>query len=492
MKPTLATVDVTTITEKPALSGDRGLVPKLAGPFRMITSRRTKDSGESNPKPERQTKAIAKTISAFNLAAYLGLGRRSSIANLLPSSCPLRYMDAASRKAREAQRRSEAIDLQIRRDSRLRKSTAQLLLFSCGFSNHDEAKRLILDNMASCSTPNFENTVLPKLADPQAASVRRVALDMAAQMISHVMSHFYGMDPDENGAVYSPERHDWHYPKWASLHRSAEKVQALIKDKDLPFRQVAQAVEELWVTEAWQDECYGRAGRPKAFDDKVLDIINRASESNYIPTSSDIRFAAYCHGGFNGDTFQVATSKFVEVVDLNNMWRRLPMHSKKRMSSVYFSDATSILIPVDLASYTHQCPASGDNNLARTIYSAHGFFQRTSFPHASIAILLWNVAAFKNKLKTWPLEKYFPDYKPNPNVDPEQAALDFIMDMVHGGGKQAEPVTTKQVYVHVGEPDERRTFDFITAYLKESLLDRQLSEMGLRRRSGQGTWYPNA
>ncbi|KAK3989371.1 hypothetical protein QBC44DRAFT_370111 [Cladorrhinum sp. PSN332] len=464
-----------TVSEKIGSRSDQGLVNS---PSQLICQR-TKEANASS--------LLFRTISALNPAACLGLARRTVTK---PDGARFRYVNAAAKKAREARKRSEAIDLQIRQECKLRKNLSQLLLFTAGYRNHDEGKRLILDNMARRSNQrpdaNRDRCCLAgqEPSEKKAAFVRNALLNVVRETVKNVFDHFYGMDETESGPVWSTITQDWEHPQWASMHQAGEKVRRMLhEDKNVNFQEAARAVEELWGTEVWRWECYQRAGRPKAFDDKFLDILRRAAAQDYTPSLADVRFATYCLQNFIGETYEVGLEKFVEAVDLNNLLRRLPSTgSKGKRNFGYFSDATCILCPIDMASYTRQCPDSKENNLACAIETIQGFFQSSFAPHASILLLFWNLETFKKKMKTWPLEKYFSDYKPTETLDPGESAVQFITDKLLSRNTPKDPDLLKQVYVHVGEPGDRGTFDFITACLKQSRLDKQLSDAGVMKR----------
>ncbi|KAK4169850.1 hypothetical protein QBC43DRAFT_38676 [Cladorrhinum sp. PSN259] len=412
--------------------------------------------------------SLLQAISALNPAAYFATAR-GMIKE--PDRCPLRFMSSTARKAREARRRSEAIDLQIVEDRRRMRS--QLLLFTGGFSNHDEGKWLILDSMARWSNPRANNSLPsdPKPSGSQAAFVRKTVLNVVQGILSNVVGHALSM----NSAEISSQ----------PMLLRADRIQEMIHNGEGSFQEIHATIEELWGTDTWRSTCYKRVGRSKAFDDKILDIFHRAAAIDYLPSYADIRFAKCCLRSFNGDTYEVTLRMFVEAVDLNNVWRRPPMTSNKPTKALgdrHSPDATCILCPIDLASYTYRCPDSGQNNLACTIERVQQLSSSKAFPYAATIILFWNAKSFRNKIKTWPLENYFPDYKPtmNDTRDPAVAALQFIIDKTLSSNKTTEVShRLKQLYVRVGEPDDPTTVNFITICLKQSLLDKCLIDSGI-------------
>ncbi|KAK4223021.1 hypothetical protein QBC38DRAFT_488623 [Podospora fimiseda] len=465
-------INVITVSEKIHPKSDQGLVNS---PSTQLICQRTQ---------EANTSSLFQTISALNPAACLGLARRT-VTNPAGGLFGLGCRNATVQKAREARRRSEAIDLQIRQDSKLRNNRAQLVLLSAGFGSRHEEKRLILDSMARWSKSirdTDSSCVGSKLpSEGQVVLVRDTLLRLLREIVGNVWSHFGGLDVDETGPVKSDSTGGWEYPRWTTMLQACEEIQSTLGKEGVGFQEVAQAIDKLWKTEAWQWECYHRVGRSKAFDDKILEIIRRAGAPDYTPSSADLYFITYCHRSFNGETYEVGQEKFVEVVDLNNLWQRLPM-SKRKTTWGWFSDATCILCPIDLASYTWRCPLSMENSLNDAIFFAQEYLRKNYAPHASVLLLFGNLDALKRKLKTWPFEKYFSDYKPVPGMDPADSVLKYVTDKILSANKPKDPDLAKKVYIHVGEPDDRKTFDFIISRIRQTRLDKQLSDVGVMKR----------
>ncbi|KAK4210494.1 G-protein alpha subunit-domain-containing protein [Rhypophila decipiens] len=396
------------------------------------------------------------------------LARRQSISR--SSTWPiLKQLDkderSAAREAREARKRSQLIDKQIEAD--LGNRNRQCVILTNG---SNASMSLLMDRFMAKSTgysTHGTSGMEPTSRAMYINTIRRQVLIELKEMVSAAI-WYAGYVWTEDELQHLTSVHE----KIPSPKSQAGQEEAL--DVSV-LQELIEPIEKLWASEQFREACKKhvgyRNGRLEAHNRIVMDAFRRVSSPNYMPAPADYHMfylndkRSLFRGTFDFNALSVTWIDFTRLTCCS------PLLPRKR--SIVLYDATAYVKIFDLAMY--DLDENGSNAIKEELALLAAMAESKSYhPKMSIIAVFSNLAMFKEKLAKKPLSrKEFPDYMGEDGN--EAQTLAFLVEKFKcQRGK-------RQMYVHVGEPEEPETTNFILGAIKDTKLNSVLDDAGVIR-----------
>jgi guanine nucleotide-binding protein G(i) subunit alpha len=135
--------------------------------------------------------------------------------------------------------------------------------------------------------------------------------------------------------------------------------------------------------------------------------------------------------------------------------------SERRKWIHQFDNTISIIYCVDLCQYDETF-FENETKLKESLLTFESTINSQWFSRASIILLLCNVGHFKEKLKSKPLDIYFPDYSGGNDVNRASKYLLWRFNQVNR--------SHLNLYPHLCEPSDASNIQFVLSSVKETLL----------------------
>lgn len=429
------------------------------------------------PAPAKATTVLKKTQPEHSSGK---LARRQSISR--SSTWPiLKQLDkderSAAREAREARKRSQLIDRQIEAD--LSNRNRQCVMLSSG---SNASMSLLMDRFMTKSTgysTHGASGMEPASRASYINAIRHQLLVEAGKMLSAAISRADSVDASSPDGI----KRFWSEDELASLMLLSAKFPTLSRCSkyDEPvdlsiFEELAKAMQTLWEREKFREASKKhvgyRDGRLDAYNNIIMDGLRRASSPNYIPAPADYHLfylndkRTLFRGTFEFNTLSVTWIDFTRATCCS------PLLPRKR--SIVLYDATAYVFMCDLAMYD-LIYESGENPFESEFRALESVSEsKTYHPKMSVIAVLTNLALFREKLAKTPLSREsFPDYMGEDGN--EAQTLSYLVDKLKMNCEK------RQIYVHVGEPDDAATADFIVEAIKDTKLNSVLDDAGVLR-----------
>ncbi|KAK3390716.1 G-protein alpha subunit-domain-containing protein [Podospora didyma] len=401
-----------------------------------------------------------------------------------------RTQSVAAAEAAEARKRSAFIDKQIAADFERRRRKCSVLMWGAY-----EAKVLLMEHFMAASsrgTTTTKTTTAPGPNDPSSSSSTTEQLTTEQDPDLAV-----AIGPIRRNVLVEARRlvdaaiRKGGLPVLGSVLAAAESLGRRMRDESVGLEDegMVQAIERLWASQAFREACL-RAEKPEAYHRLILDAVRRVSAKDYVPTLEDHRRffldrrRLLLKGTFDFDTVSVS------VIDLDCMGGYISLY-KSLLS--HFEDATSLIFPVDLALYDgHFDDSEKDSHATSRLAESLGLFgsmvNSRRFSQASMILVLWNVAQFKEKLRGKPLASFFPSYhtgsvvgghlREDDDTDSSSAdqAVEYILAKFLGVN-----MSGMKMYTHVGELSDPSTMTSILTAVKDTMLHRAFRDTGFFR-----------
>ncbi|KAK3379061.1 hypothetical protein B0T24DRAFT_144859 [Lasiosphaeria ovina] len=428
-----------------------------------------KDTQESRLQSWRQRLAPRSLLpTSSRLSGLLARGRQASRpttprpksqddslprANTWPLLIKQRSQSLAVRQAAEARKRSAVIDKQIAADFEKRKQSVLVW-------GEYEAIVLLVENFMKASSSSRARS------DSQALAVE-LDVDLEAAVV-----------PIRRNVLLEARRFVESLLDVVEEHSDMEQAVGLVKRMKAKNAtlddKMALSIEELWSSKAFRTACTA-AGKPDAFAHLVMDAVRRISAENYIPTLADHRrfFQDRRRMMFKG-TFEFNPLS-VSLADMNCM------NSGIKSVRSYFEDATSLLFLFDLS----HCVELFDNDdeshhdegrLRESLTLFEHLVNTRYFSQASMILVLWNVAGFKDKFGG---KKLSSSLRINNRPEGESVAEQAINHVI--GKFTAAKKSGMKLHTHVAELSDTATTTTILAAVKDAMLNRALADSGVLR-----------
>ncbi|KAK0721864.1 hypothetical protein B0T26DRAFT_194441 [Lasiosphaeria miniovina] len=375
-------------------------------------------------------------------------------ANTWPLLIKQRSQSLAVRQAAEARKRSAAINKQIAADFKGREESVLVW-------GDYEAIVLVVENfMAAASSSSRARS------DSQ-ASAAELDVDLEAAAV-----------PIRRNVLLEARRFVESLLDVVEEHSDMEQAVGLVKrmkakNATLDDKMVL-SIEELWSSEAFRTACTA-AGKPDAYAHLVMDAVRRISAENYMPTLADHRrfFQDRRRMMFKG-TFKFKRLS-VSLADMNCM------SSGIKSVRSYFEDTTILLFLFDLSHCVELFDNDdeshhGEGRLRESLTLFEHLVNTRHFPQASMILVLWNVAGFKDKLDgKEPSSSLRINNRPDGESAAEQA-INHVIDKFTAAKKSGMPLHTR-----VAELSDTAITTTILAIVKDAMLARMLTVSGVFR-----------
>ncbi|KND02318.1 uncharacterized protein SPPG_02793 [Spizellomyces punctatus DAOM BR117] len=344
----------------------------------------------------------------------------------------------------EARNRSVAIDRQLKTEARETERFIKLLLLGAGESGKStilkqfklihgvpfsDAERMsyrpaILGNLMSCA-----RTLIEAMARLEGLQYGDVATQLKASSIMTAPSS-YGEGEQVPPAVI-------------------DAIQALWKDSGI-------------------QECYRRSNEYQLIDScqYYMDEVGRICAANYVPNDQDILRARVMTTTITENKFLIQGMVF-RIFDVGGQ------RSERKKWAPYFDDVNSIIFLAAISAYDQKC--FEDNSTNRMLESLNLFDSICNHPlfrKTSIILFLNKVDLFREKIKTVPVKKYFPQYD-GPNTF--EAASEFFAHRFVALNKMPE----RKIYIHYTWATDTNQIKTVFATVNAIILRENLHASGL-------------
>ncbi|KAK0715479.1 hypothetical protein B0H67DRAFT_610283 [Lasiosphaeris hirsuta] len=357
-------------------------------------------------------------------------------------------LDGAAQAAVEARMRSARIDLELVADFRTKRKCS--VLFASGAH---EVKMMLSDNIASSSESQGLETELD--LSSAVNSVRKHILLECRKMLEATL------DSEVEPSVLGEDES-------AVVNGLIE----LMRDKHASLQKISQSLQELWSSPTFREACAKR-GRPEPFDKLIMESVCRAAANDYVPTAVDHRrfFMNKRYLPHHGTFDFISDAISISVIDPECVRG----HKQRHMTYELYQDATSVIIPIDMAQYDETpLEGGGKTKLAEAIEGVSNFkrYHRSSSGlSASIMVIFHSLDEFRRKLDSEEssFSTFYPSYTGKGGL---KEATDCVLLTL--------PCSEDDhIYVHGGELWDASTVRFILASVKDTMLHRAFMHGGV-------------
>eukprot|EP00051_Salpingoeca_urceolata_P005465 m.73446 g.73446 ORF g.73446 m.73446 type:complete len:359 (+) comp14350_c0_seq2:288-1364(+) len=199
-----------------------------------------------------------------------------------------------------------------------------------------------------------------------------------------------------------------------------------------------------------------------------FESLNRFGSSNYLPDDQDILRSRVATTGINEFKFEMDKG--------NTLFRMIDVggqRSERRKWVHCFEDVTAITFIVACSGYNQKCVEDGKmNRMVESLALFDHIVNYEVFVHASMILFLNKVDLLEQKIQTFDLASYFPDF-PGPARDAEAAQV-FIRDMFIDAVRPDESGKTRTVYPFFTTATNTKNMEHVILSVKDTILQNNL------------------
>lgn len=229
-----------------------------------------------------------------------------------------------------------------------------------------------------------------------------------------------------------------------------------------------EAIEFLWTKEPAIKQVYSKKNEYNLIDsaDYFLNDSRRILSDDYIPTDQDV---LHC---------RIMTTKILEtkIMISRVIYKIYDVGGHKSLRNQwvdYFDDVTAIIFITSLSCYDQNM---AENPSMNQMNDALGLFQiivsLPQFKITSLILFLSKIDLFKKKIKTSPIENYFPDY---------DGGDDYAKAISYFGGKiiSLNKNKDKQIFTHLTWATDTKSMKVVFTVVTETVRRENLKNAGL-------------
>ncbi|ORY36928.1 G-alpha-domain-containing protein [Rhizoclosmatium globosum] len=232
--------------------------------------------------------------------------------------------------------------------------------------------------------------------------------------------------------------------------------------------QVVNAIETVW-SDCGIQYCYTRSNEYQLLDScsYLMKNLTRICASNFVPTEEDILHTRI-------KTTTVTETKFTVEGVLYRVFDVGGQRSERRKWAAHFDNVEAIIFLVAISSYDQACAdAEGMNRMIESINVFNSICNHPLFKNTSTILFFNKIDLFREKIKTSPIQSYFPDFHGGENYD--EGCLYFEKKFL-----DLNRVQGKQIFTHFTWATDTKQIAKILKDVRASILKLNLQIVGLQ------------
>ncbi|KAI9090496.1 G-protein complex alpha subunit GpaA/FadA [Phlyctochytrium arcticum] len=230
---------------------------------------------------------------------------------------------------------------------------------------------------------------------------------------------------------------------------------------------IVTAIKAMWKDTGIQ-ECYKRANEFQLIDSckYYMDELDRICAPTYTPNDQDILRARVMTTTITENKFLIQGMVF-RIYDVGGQ------RSERKKWAPYFDDVSSIIFLAAISAYDQKCfEDDATNRMLESLNLFDSIANHPLFRKKSMILFLNKVDLFREKIKTAPVKKYFPQFE-GPNTF--EAASEFFAHRFVGLNKSPE----RKIYIHYTWATDTSQIKTVFATVNAIILRENLHASGL-------------
>jgi guanine nucleotide-binding protein G(i) subunit alpha len=240
-------------------------------------------------------------------------------------------------------------------------------------------------------------------------------------------------------------------------------------DSDEPFSSdVADKIHQIFNNPAVQKFIKIQQGNFYLIDSTkyFLSDIVRISDSNYVPSVSDVLRTRKKTSGIFDCTFEMGNGLNIHMYDVGGQ------RSERKKWIHCFDNVTLIIYCVALSEYDQVLlEETSQNRLEESLNLFDSVVNSRWFARTAIVLFLNKIDVFADKLPYSPLENHFPDYTGGANINKAAKYILWRFTQVNRSGLN--------IYPHVTQATDTSNIQLVFAAIKETILENSLRDSGI-------------
>jgi len=354
---------------------------------------------------------------------------------------------SGSKEISEAQQVNAQIDSQIKRDKISLRNEIKMLLLGAG----ESGKSTILKQMKIIHEGSYTNE--------ERDSYKEIIFSNTVQSMHVILDAMQ---------LLQIELED------QSLVPAGKMIQSLPTqvDKRHLDPQLVTAIRQLW-QDPGVKRCFERSREFQLNDSAAyyFDSIDRIGQPNYVPDDQDVLRSRVKTTGITETVFVIGELRY-RMFDVGGQ------RSERKKWIHCFENVTAIVFLVALSEYDQMLHEDDSvNRMQEALNLFDSICNSRWFIKTSIILFLNKIDLFKQKVKSSPIQKFFPNFHPPSAPDQElwQAGADFF------GNKfiAVNQTPSKQIYVHLTCATDTSQIRFVLSAVNDIIIQLNLRECGL-------------
>ncbi|KAJ3124138.1 guanine nucleotide-binding protein subunit alpha [Nowakowskiella sp. JEL0407] len=239
---------------------------------------------------------------------------------------------------------------------------------------------------------------------------------------------------------------------------------ALIGEGEDISPECAGALKALWNDSGIQ-ACYSRS-REYQLMDSYMERVDQLSNPKYIPDNQDILRSRVMTTTIVEHRYIVG-QKILKIFDVGGQ------RSQRKKWAPYFDDCKAIIFIAALSAYDQTCfEDEKTNRMIESLNLFESICNHSLFKDTSMILFLNKIDLFREKIKTVPVSKYFPDYTGPDNF--ENAGKFFSKKF-----RSLNKNESKTIYAHFTWATDTQQIQTVLAMVNDIVLTQNLNSVGL-------------
>lgn len=261
-----------------------------------------------------------------------------------------------------------------------------------------------------------------------------------------------------------------------SLLLSGQMIQSLPTHVDQEYLdpQISTAIQKLWLDPGVKT-CYSRSREYQLNDSAgyYFDSIDRIGLLNYVPNDQDVLRSRVKTTGITETVFVIGELRY-RMFDVGGQ------RSERKKWIHCFENVTAIVFLVALSEYDQMLYEDESvNRMQEALNLFDSICNSRWFTKTSIILFLNKIDLFKEKVKSSPIQKFFPAFQPPKAINSDQDLWQSGADFFANKFVSVNESPTKQVYVHLTCATDTSQIRFVLSAVNDIIIQVNLRECGL-------------
>jgi guanine nucleotide-binding protein subunit alpha len=203
-----------------------------------------------------------------------------------------------------------------------------------------------------------------------------------------------------------------------------------------------------------------------------FDEVDRIAQSGFVPSNDDVLRARITTTGINEYTFKSGPLN-INMIDVGGQ------RPERRKWIETFDNVTTLIFCVAISEYDHMLREEPrQNRLLESFQLWESVVNSKWFQRSSVVLFLNKKDIFRHKLRTNPLPRYFPEYRPPDSFLSEEASYEHAAEFIKNKFL-AMNYGRVQIYPYLTCATDTKNIDLVFAAVKETVLANNLRSAGI-------------